>query len=186
MIGALCRIEAEIRANSLKGRAKLEYRSRHSLAVVEAFFGWVAQQRQRLDLLPSDPFAKALVYAALFHCSWSTMAAAVDEAVAYGPAHHDLSGVTHIGIGEISRKRGHVYVTNVYDLESRRSLWSGEGRASVAYFSSSRPSSQLPRQAISPQLSHRGIAGAVGVYIIRPYLAGAVGEVGVKIRSRVH
>jgi len=67
--------------------------------------------------------------AALFCCSWSTVAAAVDEAVAYGMAHRDLSAVTHIGIDEISRKRGHVYVTNVYDLNSRRLLWSGEGRA---------------------------------------------------------
>jgi len=59
----------------------------------------------------------------------STVALAVDEAVAYGLAHRDLSEVTHIGIDEISRKRGHVYVTNVYDLNSRRLLWSGEGRA---------------------------------------------------------
>ncbi|MCU7916756.1 MAG: transposase [Candidatus Thiodiazotropha sp. (ex Epidulcina cf. delphinae)] len=29
----------------------------------------------------------------------------------------------------ISRRRGHVYVTNVYDLKRRRLLWSGEGRA---------------------------------------------------------
>lgn len=67
--------------------------------------------------------------AALFRCSWSTVEAAVDEAVAYGMAHRDLSTVTHIGIDEISRKRGHVYVTNVYDLNSRQLLWSGEGRA---------------------------------------------------------
>jgi len=38
-------------------------------------------------------------------------------------------GGTHIGIDEISRKRGRVYVTNVYDLKRRRLLWSGEGRA---------------------------------------------------------
>ena len=37
--------------------------------------------------------------------------------------------MTHIGIDEISRKRGLVNVTNVYDLKSRRLLWSGEGRA---------------------------------------------------------
>ena len=59
----------------------------------------------------------------LFHCSWNTVAAAVDEAAACGLAHHDLPGVTHIGIDEISRKRGHVYVTNVYDLKSQRLLW---------------------------------------------------------------
>ena len=67
--------------------------------------------------------------AALFGCAWSTVAQAVEEAVAYGLAHRDLSGVTHIGIDEISRRRGHVYVTNVYDLKGRRLLWSGEGRA---------------------------------------------------------
>ena len=65
--------------------------------------------------------------ARLFHCAWGTVATAVDEAVAYGLAHRDLEGVTHIGIDEISRKRGHVYVTNVYDLQDKRLLWSGEG-----------------------------------------------------------
>lgn len=66
--------------------------------------------------------------ATLFHCAWSTVAVAVDEAVKHGLAHRDLSSVTFIGIDEISRKRGHVYVTNVYDLEGRRLIWSGEGR----------------------------------------------------------
>ena len=37
--------------------------------------------------------------------------------------------MTHIGIDEISRKRGHVYVTNVYDLVRKRLVWSGEGRS---------------------------------------------------------
>lgn len=66
--------------------------------------------------------------AALFHCAWSTVATAVDEAVRHGLANRDLSGVTLIGIDEISRKRGHVYVINVYDLGERRLIWSGEGR----------------------------------------------------------
>ena len=66
--------------------------------------------------------------ARLFRCAWGTVATAVDEAVAYGLAQRDLDGVTHIGIDEISRKRGHVYVTNVYDLASKRLLWSGEDR----------------------------------------------------------
>lgn len=47
----------------------------------------------------------------------STVAGAVDEAVAHWLAHRDLSGVTHIGIDEIASKRGHVYVTNVYNLK---------------------------------------------------------------------
>lgn len=67
--------------------------------------------------------------ATLFGCAWGTVSAAVNEAVAYGLAHRDLGELTHIGIDEISRKRGHVYVTNVYDLVSKRLIWSGEGRS---------------------------------------------------------
>jgi transposase len=59
---------------------------------------------------------------------WNQVATAVEEAVAYGLANRDLEGLTHIGIDEISRKRGHVYVTNVYDLERKRLVWSGEER----------------------------------------------------------
>ena len=66
--------------------------------------------------------------AVLFGCAWGTVERAVEAAVVYGLAHRDLSGVTHIGIDEISRKKGHVYVTNVYDLHRKRLLWSGEGR----------------------------------------------------------
>lgn len=66
--------------------------------------------------------------ARLFGCAWGTVERAVEAAVTYGLAHRDLTGVTHIGIDEISRKKGHVYVTNVYDLREKRLLWSGEGR----------------------------------------------------------
>ena len=95
---------------------------------------WVSGKRRftRALMVTLAGWARILTWkevAKLFHCSWSTVEAAVDGAVAYGMAHRDLSGVTHIGIDEISRKRGHVYVTNVYDLKSRRLLWSGEGRA---------------------------------------------------------
>lgn len=41
--------------------------------------------------------------ARMFGCSWGTVAAAVAYAVAFGLARRDLSGVTHIGIDEISR-----------------------------------------------------------------------------------
>ncbi|MEW8525973.1 MAG: ISL3 family transposase [Candidatus Thiodiazotropha endolucinida] len=94
---------------------------------------WVSGKRRftRALMVALAAWVRILTWkqvAQLFHCSWSTVEAAVDEAVAYGLAHRDLSGVTHIGIDEISRKRGHVYVTKVYDLKSRRLLWSGEGR----------------------------------------------------------
>jgi len=95
---------------------------------------WVSGKRQFTQALMVTlaTWARILTWkqvADLFQCAWSTVAAAVDEAVVYGLANRELSDVTHIGIDEISRKRGHVYVTNVYDLKRRRLLWSGEGRA---------------------------------------------------------
>ena len=35
----------------------------------------------------------------------------------------------HIGIDEIARRKGHKYLTNVYDLKTRKLIWSGEGRS---------------------------------------------------------
>ncbi len=69
-----------------------------------------------------------LQVARLFTCSWCTVAAAVDYVVAFGLARRDLSSITHIGIDEISRQKGHVYLTNVYDLSTGTLIWSGEGR----------------------------------------------------------
>lgn len=63
LIGGLYRIEREIRERELAGQAKLDYRSRHALPIVDAFFGWCHTQRQRMDLVNSEPLAKALVYA---------------------------------------------------------------------------------------------------------------------------
>lgn len=74
-------------------------------------------------LLPWDQVAQ------LYGVHWNTVAAAVNQAVAYGLAHREMGGVLYIGIDEISRRKGHVYVTNVYDLEEKRLLWSGEGRS---------------------------------------------------------
>jgi len=72
--------------------------------------------------LPWDQVAK------LFAVSWNTVRSAVDAAVAYGRAREDYRGVRFIGIDEVSRKKGHVYHTNVYDLERKRLLWSGANR----------------------------------------------------------
>jgi len=50
--------------------------------------------------------------------------------VAYGREHQDLSGVTAIGVDEIAYKRGHKYLTVVYQINQgrRRLLWLGEDR----------------------------------------------------------
>lgn len=67
--------------------------------------------------------------AQLFGVHWNTVAAAVRQAVAYGLEHREIGEILYIGIDELSRQKGHVYVTNVYDLKDKRLLWSGEGRS---------------------------------------------------------
>ena len=74
-------------------------------------------------LLAWDQVAK------LFGVHWNTVATAVRQAVAYGLEHREMGEVLYIGIDELSRQKGHVYVTNVYDLTKKRLLWSGEGRS---------------------------------------------------------
>ena len=66
----------------------------------------------------------------LFGFHWNTVRKAVKNVVDYGLANQDLSNLIYIGIDEISRKRGHVYHTQVYDLVEKRLLWSGENRTS--------------------------------------------------------
>ena len=64
LIGVLYAHEKTIRKKKLDGPAKLAYRREHSTPAVDAFFTWCKTQRQRPDLLPSNPFAQALQYAA--------------------------------------------------------------------------------------------------------------------------
>jgi transposase len=78
------------------------------------------------EMLPWYSVAK------LFSCAWGTVATAVKSVVNYGMEHRDLSGITHIGIDEISRKKGQVYLTNVYDLRSKTLIWSGVERTKDA------------------------------------------------------
>lgn len=66
----------------------------------------------------------------LFGFHWNTVRKAVKNVVDYGLANRDLGSLIYIGIDEISRKRGHVYHTQVYDLMEKRLLWSGEDRTS--------------------------------------------------------
>src|SRR3990172_9210842 len=68
------------------------------------------------------------VVARRYHVHWNTVKAAVQQAVTYGRQHRQIGPVLYIGIDELSRRKGHVYVTNVYDLTNKSLLWSGEGR----------------------------------------------------------
>jgi len=63
IIAALYRHEKHIRDKQSHLADIHAYRQQHSEPLVTDFFRWVYQQRQRTDLLPKSPFAKALHYA---------------------------------------------------------------------------------------------------------------------------
>ena len=65
-----------------------------------------------------------------FHTSWESVFRSVAMAVEWGRAHQDLSGIKAIGIDEIAWKKGHKYLTLVYQIDShcKRLLWIGRER----------------------------------------------------------
>lgn len=68
--------------------------------------------------------------AVVFRTSWDTVYRSVRMAVEWGLAHRDLSGIEAIGIDEIARRRGHRYLTLVYQIDHhcKRLLWIGRER----------------------------------------------------------
>ena len=68
--------------------------------------------------------------AVVFHSSWDSVFRSVEMAVEWGRAHQDLSGVQAIGIDEIAWKKGHKYLTLVYQIDDhcKRLLWIGKKR----------------------------------------------------------
>jgi hypothetical protein len=63
MIAALYQHEGRIAELKLSGDDKLAYRQEYSKPIVDVFFDWIKTQRQRQDLVNSNPLSKALVYA---------------------------------------------------------------------------------------------------------------------------
>lgn len=64
--------------------------------------------------------------------NWKSVATIVKRAVQYGLKHRQRPPVHVIGIDEVSRRKGQVYLTVVYDLERRVLLWVGEDRTEEA------------------------------------------------------
>jgi transposase len=65
-----------------------------------------------------------------FRTSWYHVYCAVEQAVRWGRAHMDLSGITAIGVDEMAWDRGHTYATVVYQINEgrKRLLWVGAER----------------------------------------------------------
>ena len=68
--------------------------------------------------------------AEVFHTSWEKVFRSVEWIVEWGLANRDLSGVTAIGVDELLWRKGHQYVTVVYqiDAHAKRLLWVGQDR----------------------------------------------------------
>jgi transposase len=66
----------------------------------------------------------------IFGTTWNRVYDAVRWAVEYGLAHRDLSGITGIGVDEVAYRKGHKYLTVVYQIDQgcRRLLWIGRER----------------------------------------------------------
>lgn len=65
-----------------------------------------------------------------FQTTWEHVRDAVRHAVGWGLSHRDLTGVEAIGVDEIQWRRGHHYLTLIYQIDAhgRRLLWIGRER----------------------------------------------------------
>ena len=65
-----------------------------------------------------------------FRTSWANVFRSVQMAVNWGMAHRSLEGIKAIGIDEIQWRKGHKYLTLVYQIDSgcKRLLWVGKER----------------------------------------------------------
>jgi transposase len=68
--------------------------------------------------------------ATIFHTTWRNVFESVKLAVWWGVAHQNLEGIESIGVDEIQWRRGHCYLTLVYQIEDgmKRLLWVAEER----------------------------------------------------------
>jgi transposase len=78
-------------------------------------------------------WAKRLAWqevADIFRTSWNTVYRAVTLAVLWGIGNRSLEGVTAVGIDEIQWRKGHKYLTLVYQIQEgcKRLLWVGAER----------------------------------------------------------
>lgn len=68
--------------------------------------------------------------ATIFHTSWETVYRSVAWVVEYGLQHRRMEGITAIGVDEVQFRKGHRYLTVVYQIDAycRRLLWVGPER----------------------------------------------------------
>lgn len=83
-------------------------------------------------------WAKSLSWAETarrFKTTWQAVYRSVSMAVSWGRAHADYSGITSIGVDELAWKKGHKYITVVYQIDHgiKRLLWIGRDRTKQSF-----------------------------------------------------
>lgn len=70
-----------------------------------------------------------------FRTSWHVVFNAVRFAVEWGRAHQNLDGIRSIGVDELGWKKGHKYLTLVYQIDHgcKRLLWIGRDRTAATF-----------------------------------------------------
>jgi len=70
-----------------------------------------------------------------FRTSWQTVFRSVAMAVEWGRSHASYAGITSIGVDEIAWKKGHKYLTVVYQIDhgTKRLLWIGRDRTMATF-----------------------------------------------------
>jgi transposase len=70
-----------------------------------------------------------------FASTWDNVRRAVEWVVEYGLEHRDLNGISAIGVDEVLYRKGHKYLTLVYQIDAgcRRLLWITETRTVKAF-----------------------------------------------------
>jgi transposase len=70
-----------------------------------------------------------------FHTSWEKVFHSVEYVVEWGLKHRSLEGITAVGVDEIAWKKGHKYLTLVYQINNGavRLLWIGKDRTEKTF-----------------------------------------------------
>jgi len=96
---------------------------------------WASGKRELTSLYEQflAHWAKKLSWkevAVSFRTSWEKVFQAVESVVGWGLEHRDLSAVTAMGVDEIAWRKGHHYLTMVYQIDAgqTRLLWVGKDR----------------------------------------------------------
>jgi hypothetical protein len=83
-------------------------------------------------------WAKRLTWrevAEAFHTTWDNVFRSLKRAVQWGLDHRDLDGLEAIGVDEVQWRKGHKYLTLVYQIDGhcQRLLWVGQDRTAKSF-----------------------------------------------------